>query len=53
MTAPKLAVFDLDGTLTWNDTLLPFLTGYWWRHPLRWLRAWRLLPAIAADSNPE
>jgi len=48
MTAPKLAVFDLDGTLTWNDTLLPFLTGYWWRHPLRWLRAWRLLPAVAA-----
>jgi len=37
-----LAVFDLDGTLTWHDTLLPFLAGYVARHPRRLLRLWRL-----------
>lgn len=41
-----VALFDLDGTLTWRDTLLPFLTGYLARHPARWLRLWRLPAAV-------
>ncbi|HUX72598.1 MAG TPA: HAD-IB family phosphatase [Steroidobacteraceae bacterium] len=43
-----VAVFDLDGTLTRRDTLLPFLCGYLARHPRRLLRLWRLPPAVAA-----
>jgi phosphatidylglycerophosphatase C len=45
-TRPCVAVFDLDGTLTWQDTLLPFLIGYAARHPSRLLRLWRLPVAI-------
>jgi len=37
-----VALFDLDGTLTWRDTLLPFLLGYLRRHPSRWLKIWPL-----------
>jgi phosphatidylglycerophosphatase C len=44
-TRPCVAVFDLDGTLTWRDTLLPFLIGYALHHPSRLLRLWRL-PAV-------
>jgi phosphatidylglycerophosphatase C len=47
---PQLAVFDLDGTLTWADTLLPFLVGYLRRHPARLLRLWRLPAALAGYS---
>jgi phosphatidylglycerophosphatase C len=43
---PRVALFDLDGTLTWRDTLLPFLGGFAIRHPARWLCLWRLVPAI-------
>jgi phosphatidylglycerophosphatase C len=43
---PAVALFDLDGTLTWRDTLLPFLAGYLARHPARWLRMCRLGPAL-------
>jgi len=43
-----LALFDLDGTLTWRDTLGPFLAGYALRHPWRLLRLWRLAPALGA-----
>jgi phosphatidylglycerophosphatase C len=43
----RIALFDLDGTLTWRDTLLAFLTGYVLRHPARCLRLWRLPLAIA------
>ncbi len=43
-----LALFDLDGTLTRRDTLGPFLGGYLLRHPRRWPRLWRALPALAA-----
>jgi phosphatidylglycerophosphatase C len=39
--SPCIALFDLDGTLTWRDTLLPFLIGYALRHPPRLLRLWR------------
>lgn len=44
--APCIALFDLDGTLTWRDTLVTFLFGYALRHPPRWFRLWRLLPAL-------
>ena len=37
-----VAVFDLDGTLTWRDTLFPFLMSYLRRHPWRVLWLWRL-----------
>jgi phosphatidylglycerophosphatase C len=39
---PWVALFDLDGTLTWRDTLLPFLLGFIGRRPLKVLRLWRL-----------
>ena len=38
----RLAVFDLDGTLTRHDTLLPYVLGYLRRHPWRLVR----LPAM-------
>ena len=38
---PWIALFDLDGTLTWRDTLLPYLLGYLRRRPHRVLRFWR------------
>lgn len=44
-TPPRVAVFDLDGTLSWHDTLFPFLTGYLLRHPARLPRMWRMVPA--------
>jgi phosphatidylglycerophosphatase C len=40
-------LFDLDGTLTFHDTLMPFLLGYLARHPARLAGAWRLAPALA------
>jgi phosphatidylglycerophosphatase C len=44
---PWIALFDLDGTLTWRDTLLPFLLGYARRRPHRALRLWQLPLALA------
>jgi len=41
-----VAIFDLDGTLTWHDSLMPFLRGYLGRHPGRLLRLWRLPIAL-------
>jgi phosphatidylglycerophosphatase C len=38
----SVAVFDLDGTLTWRDTFVLFLTSYLQRHPWRVLGSWRL-----------
>ncbi|HSY94411.1 MAG TPA: HAD-IB family phosphatase [Steroidobacteraceae bacterium] len=41
--APRwLAVFDLDGTLTWRDTLVLFLLSFLRRHPWRVFGLWRL-----------
>jgi phosphatidylglycerophosphatase C len=37
-----IALFDLDGTLTWRDTLLPFLLGFLRRRPHRALGLWRM-----------
>ena len=43
----RLAVFDLDGTLTRHDTLLPYALGYVRRHPWRLLRLpWILVAAV-------
>lgn len=44
---PCVAVFDLDGTLTWHDTLLPFLIGYALRRPSHPAALWRLPLAFA------
>ena len=44
--APWVALFDLDGTLTWSDTLVQFLSGYLMRHPWRMLRLWRVPLAV-------
>jgi phosphatidylglycerophosphatase C len=48
--APRrwVALFDLDGTLTWHDTLLPFLLEFLRHHPRRWLGLWRLPFALLA-----
>jgi phosphatidylglycerophosphatase C len=45
--ARSVAVFDLDGTLTFHDTLVPFLLGYAARHPSRIAGGWRLASALA------
>jgi phosphatidylglycerophosphatase C len=45
LNAERLAVFDLDGTITRGDTLGPFLWGYLRRHPERLLR---IVPALIA-----
>ncbi len=37
-----VAVFDLDGTLTFHDTLMQFLASFLRRHPRRCLGLWRL-----------
>jgi phosphatidylglycerophosphatase C len=41
-----VALFDLDGTLTWSDTLALFLVSFLRRHPRRLLRLWRLPLAV-------
>jgi phosphatidylglycerophosphatase C len=48
--APRrwVAVFDLDGTLTWRDTLLLFLMSYLRRHPWRVLGLCRLPFALVS-----
>ncbi len=46
--APWVAVFDLDGTLTWRDTFVYYLLGYVRRRPRRLLRLWRLPYAVLA-----
>jgi phosphatidylglycerophosphatase C len=43
-----IAIFDLDGTLTWHDTLLPFLARYIGAAPSRLWRLWRLPAALLA-----
>jgi phosphatidylglycerophosphatase C len=45
---PWMALFDLDGTLTWRDTLLPFLLGFLRRRPHRALGLWRLPSALGS-----
>jgi phosphatidylglycerophosphatase C len=43
-----VALFDLDGTLTWRDTLVPFLLRYALHHPQRLWRLSQMLPAAFA-----
>jgi phosphatidylglycerophosphatase C len=43
----RLVVFDLDGTITYRDTLLPYVTGYLARSGRSRLRMARLLPMLA------
>jgi len=43
----KLVIFDLDGTLTRRDTLIPYLTGFVVRHPWRIVRMLHL-PVVLA-----
>lgn len=43
----KLAIFDLDGTITRHDSFVPYLRGFVRRHPARAWRAWAALPAVA------
>jgi phosphatidylglycerophosphatase C len=45
--AAALALFDLDGTLTRRDTLLPYLAGFLRQHPQRLARLPLVLPALA------
>ncbi|HEY0766920.1 MAG TPA: HAD-IB family phosphatase [Steroidobacteraceae bacterium] len=45
--ARVLALFDLDGTITRRDTLLPYVAGFLLRHPARLVRLPRVLPALA------
>lgn len=40
-----MAVFDLDGTITRHDTLLPYVLGFLLRHPVRLPRLLGVLPA--------
>jgi phosphatidylglycerophosphatase C len=42
--SPRLAVFDLDGTLTRGDTFVPYVADFLSRRPSHWLR---LVPAMA------
>ncbi|HEY6457105.1 MAG TPA: HAD-IB family hydrolase [Steroidobacteraceae bacterium] len=44
----RLVVFDLDGTVTNRDTLLPYVSGYLTRSGRSRLRMARLLPTLAA-----
>jgi phosphatidylglycerophosphatase C len=48
MNTGRLAVFDLDGTITRHDTLMPFVFGYLWRHPWRLPRLLAVLPALVS-----
>jgi phosphatidylglycerophosphatase C len=45
-TKSWVALFDLDGTLTWRDTFLPFLLGFVRRRPHRAFGLWRLPIAL-------
>ncbi len=42
----QLAVFDLDGTITRKDTLLPYVAGYVNRQPWRWPGILRVTPTV-------
>lgn len=44
----RLVFFDLDGTVSRRDTLLPYVAGFLLRRPWRAWRLLRLLPQVAA-----
>jgi HAD superfamily phosphoserine phosphatase-like hydrolase len=43
----QLALFDLDGTITWRDSFVPYLRGFLARHPAHLSRLWRAPVALA------
>jgi HAD superfamily phosphoserine phosphatase-like hydrolase len=45
--ARGVAVFDLDGTVTWHDTLVPYLLHALAEHPRRVARLWTLPATLA------
>jgi len=47
VTTQRVAVFDLDGTITRHDTLVPFLAGWAVRHPGHLWQLWRLPLSLA------
>ncbi len=46
--APRLVVFDLDGTITRHDTLIVYVTGLLGKRPWQLLRLLRVAPALLA-----
>lgn len=46
--AARIAVFDLDGTITRRGTLAPYVILLLARRPWRWLRVMRVAPALVA-----
>ena len=44
-------MFDLDGTITRHDTLLPYLLYALGRHPRRLLRLWRVPAAVSTRTE--
>ena len=42
----QLAIFDLDGTITRHDTLVPYVFGFLSRHPWRLPRLLGVIPAL-------
>ncbi len=46
--AAPVALFDLDGTVTYGDTLTPYTLGYALRHPWRLPRLLMTIPVILA-----
>ena len=46
-----VAVFDLDGTLTFHDTLMPFLLGFALRHPAHLAGALAMVQAHRAAGD--
>jgi phosphatidylglycerophosphatase C len=42
----QLAIFDLDGTITRHDTLVPYVFGFLARHPSRFPRLLGCIPAL-------
>ncbi|HZF14332.1 MAG TPA: HAD-IB family phosphatase [Steroidobacteraceae bacterium] len=42
----QLVIFDLDGTITWRDSLLPYVAGFLRRNPRYCQRLWRVPGAL-------
>lgn len=42
----QLALFDLDGTITWRDSFVPYARGFLARHPAHLSRLWRVPVAL-------
>ena len=40
--AMRLVIFDLDGTITWHDSFVPYVAGFLLKHPRYLARLWRV-----------